>query len=222
MAGAGRFAATGREEPMDAAALIGSVAACLVMAGAAAVTAWRIDAAARRDGELDDYFWVVFGGVVTISGAGAVAAYLGAGWAAVAVGAASTTAALTWVVRHHDRRRRLTEESACAEVWADLCRRHDAVVRRWADYDLDPAKAITYPDMHRPGNAAGRPVVHALRAAGTERARAVAAGEVTAPDATRYSEAVARLEDAFEAAEQRVRVPEVRHGARHRAPAVRP
>ena len=55
---------------MDVVALIGSLIACVVMAGVAALTGWRLDAVSQRGGGSDDYFWVGFGGVVVITGVG--------------------------------------------------------------------------------------------------------------------------------------------------------
>jgi hypothetical protein len=196
---------------MDAAALAGSLAACAVMAGAAALTGWRIDAVSRRGGGADDYFWTAFGGILVILGAGVVAGALGGAGAvmAVGVGIASPPAAFTWARRRHVRRVRAVRESARAAVWERLCRRHDAVVQRWAEYDVDPAKAIRYPGMHDPTHPAARSVIHALRAAGAERR--AGPGSTAEPGADHqadpeemrgYADAVGRLERALVLAEQ--------------------
>lgn len=202
---------------MDAVGLIGSLVACAVMAGAAAVTAWRFDVASRRNRAVDDYFWLVFGGVVVLAGAGAALISVGPAWLAAAVAAASIPAAAAWAWLRHAQRRRLAEESARGEVWADLCRRHDEVVARWVDYDVDPAKAIAFPGMHRSGDPACRPVVRALRAAGTERDAGAEQGAGGSVAAHRYEEAVMRLERAFDAAEHQVRSSGTRLSGRHRA-----
>lgn len=185
---------------MDAVALSGSVVACAVMAGAAVLTGWRVDAVSRRGGGADDYFWTMFGGVVVLVGAGVTAAILGAAWIAGTVGVVSSAAAGIWVWRLHGRRALLAEETARTAVWSELHGRHDAVVRRWADYELDPAKAISYPGMHDPGNPAIRPVTRALRAADAER-DAGTATTAQGPVLQRYADAVTRLERALDAAE---------------------
>lgn len=207
---------------MDAVALIGSLVACSGMVGAAALTAWRVDAAARRDAGPDDYFWLVFGGAVVIAGAGIVAGFLVEAWVAVAVGLVSSASGLAWVWRRHELRRRRAGQAEREKVWADLCRRHDAVVRRWADYDVDPAKAIAYPGMHAPGSPAVRPMVDALREAGAERTTGAECSADGTRDATRFAEAVVRLERTFAAAEHDVRAAENRRAARHRAVSGRP
>ncbi|MUK01177.1 hypothetical protein GM708_04060 [Vibrio cholerae] len=201
---------------MDAVALIGTLAAWVVMAGAAALTAWRVDGAWRRGADADDYFWLVFGGAVVVVGAGVAAGSFGSAWSAVTVGIATSGAASAWVWWRHRQRRMLAARTAQENAWAELCRRHDAVVRRWADYDVDLSKAIAYPAMHRPGDPATRPVVLALREAAAERAVA-ADGVPDGGHADRYRAAVVHLERAFGAAEQDVIARESRRGARHRA-----
>lgn len=181
---------------MDIGALTGTLISCVVMAATVALTAWRVDAVSRRKGGADDYFWVVFGGGVVVLGAGVVAGTTGAPGAllALGVGVGSVVTAAAWSSRQHGRRRAET----AAVTWADLHGRHDAAVRRWADYDVDPAKAIDYPAMHDPASPAGRPVIRALRAARLERADAEGAG--TPP--LRYTDAVDELERAVDEAEQ--------------------
>lgn len=207
---------------MDAVALVGSLVACAVMVGAAALTGWRSDAASRHGGKADDYFWIVFGGVVVVVGAGVVAGSLGAAWAAVMVGITSSTAASAWAWRRHEQRRRLAEELSRAAAWSDLQRRHETVVRRWAEYDVDPGKAIDYPGMHDPRNAVARSVVHALRAAEAECKAGAAALADGDAGTGRYADAVAGLEQAFDAAEHDLEEPETRRPPRHRAVPGRP
>ncbi|WP_247827715.1 hypothetical protein [Arthrobacter antioxidans] len=206
---------------MDAVALMGSLAACAAMVGAAALTAWRVDAVSRRGGEADDPFWLAFGGAVVIAGAGVVAAALGAAWPAFVVGVASSTAAVAWTWRRHDQRHRRAEESSREAARKDLQRRHDDVLRRWADYDVDPGKAIHYPGMHDSGNPAVRPVVRAVRAAGSARDAVMSSPGDEAGEA-RYATAVARLEHAFAAAERDLGALEPRRPGRHRAIPGRP
>ncbi|MHA7240730.1 hypothetical protein [Arthrobacter sp. TMS1-12-1] len=206
---------------MDAVALMGSLVACAVMAGTAVLTAWRIDATSRRGGEADDHFWLAFGGAVVITGAGVVAGALGAAWLALTVGVTSATAAVAWTWRRDDLRRRRAREALQAAAREDLHRRHDAVLRRWADYDVDPGKAIHYPGMHEPGNPAARAVVRAVRAAGAARDAVASSpdGEAGLPG---YASAVARLEEAFDAAERDLGALEARRSGRHRATPGRP
>ncbi|MDQ0736785.1 hypothetical protein [Arthrobacter agilis] len=185
---------------MDAVALTGSLAACAVMVGAATLTGWRLDAVSRRGGGADDYFWVGFGGVVVIAAAGLVGGSLGGGGAvlAVVVGIVSVVATVAWSWHSHARRSRAADEAAAADARADLRRRHAAVVRRWADYDVDPGKAIHYPAMHDPRHPVGRPVVRALRAADAAR------DDPAPPDPECYAAAVDRLERAFATAEHEI------------------
>ncbi|WP_394250863.1 hypothetical protein [Arthrobacter pityocampae] len=206
---------------MDAVALMGSLAACATMVGAAALTAWRIDTVSRRGGAADDPFWLTFGGAVVIVGAGVVAGALGPAWLAVAVGVAASAAAVAWVWHRHDRRRRRAEESSRAAVRQALQRRHDAVLRRWADYDVDPGKAVDYPGMHDPGNPAVRPVVQAVRRASTA-SDAVASSPADDATAARYAAAVAGLEQAFDAAEHHLGAYGAPRRGRHRAGPGRP
>ncbi|WP_146069639.1 hypothetical protein [Arthrobacter sp. B0490] len=207
---------------MDAVALAGgvagSLAACAVMIAAAALVGWRLDAVSRSGGGADDYFWIGFGGLVVITGAGLVAGSSGGAGAmpAVVVGIVCAGAAVTWAWWRHDRRGRAAAEASRAGAAADLRRRHAEVVRRWADYDVDPAKAIRYPAMHDPRHPVGWPVVRALRAADAARD-----GDAST-DPAGYAAAVGRLEQAFETAEHDLAAPDERRPARHRAFRPRP
>lgn len=196
---------------MDAVALTGSLAACAVMAVAAALTGWRLDAVSRRGGGADDYFWVGFGGTVVLAAAGIVGGSLGGGAAVLVVGLVSAGAVAAWTWRRHDRRSVEAAEAARTAASAELRRRHAEVVRRWAEYDLDPARAISFPAMHDPRHPVGRPVVRALRAADAAR------DDGAAPDLDRYAAAVHRLEEAFRAAEHELVADGKNHSARHRA-----
>lgn len=202
---------------MDVAAMTGSLAACAVMAAAAAVTGWRIDAASRRDAGADDYFWIAFGGIVVIAGGGVAAATMSGAGALLAVltGVGACAAAAAWAWRRHAQRARAARESAHSAAWGELRRRHDAIIRQWADYDVDPAKAIRYPAMHDPGHPAARPVVRALRAAGDE-GNPESGGRRDGRDLQRYADAVARLERTFDAAERELGELGTRRPARHR------
>ncbi|BBE21240.1 hypothetical protein MN0502_01230 [Arthrobacter sp. MN05-02] len=205
-----------RRNPVDVAAMTGSLAACAVMAAAAAVTGWRIDAASRRDAGADDYFWIAFGGIVVIAGGGVAAATMSGAGALLAVltGVGACAAAAAWAWRRHAQRARAARESAHSAAWGEL-RRHDAIIRQWADYDVDPAKAIRYPAMHDPGHPAARPVVRALRAAGDE-GNPESGGRRDGRDLQRYADAVARLERTFDAAERELGELGTRRPARHR------
>jgi hypothetical protein len=198
---------------VDVVALIGSLAACAVMAGVAALTGWRIDAVSRRGGGPDDYFWVAFGGVVVTAGVGVAGGAPGGPGAVLVgvVGVTATAAVVAWTWRRHDRRNKAAARAASTATWAGLRARHGEVLRRWADYDLDPAKAIHHPGMHDPRHPVGQPVIRALRAADA------AHGGADAPDVERYAAAVDRLEQAFDTAESRLAAPRTGRGARHRA-----
>ncbi|THJ65166.1 hypothetical protein E8P82_12700 [Arthrobacter echini] len=192
---------------MDVIGLLGILSSCLVIAAGAAVTGWRLDVVSQRGGETDDYFWVAFGGVVVVAGAGVVAVALGGLWPAALTAAVSIPAVSAWLWRRVRTRRAENEIAARSAVWSELLRRHDAVARRWADYDLDPAKAIDHPEMHDPSHPAARRVVHALRAADTERDAAGRSTPGGSGDVRAYADAVRGVEHAFDLAEQEVGVP---------------
>ena len=203
---------------MDAVGTAGSLIACFIMIAAAALVGWRIDEVSRRRGGADDYFWVAFGGAAVIAGAGFVAALPGGPGIVLVlvVGLVSSAAAAGWAWWRHGRRGRAAAESSRAAAWAELRRRHDEVIRRWADYDLDPWKAIRYPAMHDSGQPEARAVVRALRAA-AESGTGVHSSRKEPVDPARYTEAVAALEQAFESAERLVGACREGTGARHRA-----
>ncbi len=198
---------------MDVIALIGILSACLVMVGGTALTGWRLDVVSRRRGGTDDYFWVAFGGVVVVAGAGVVAAALGGLWVASLAAVVSIPAVWLWVSRRQRRRREEAERAARTTAWSELRSRHDAVVERWADYDLDPAKAIDHPEMHDPSHPAARRMVNALRRA--ESARDIGA-QSQPDDVSNYVTAVQHAEEAFEMAEHEVGVHRTERAERHR------
>lgn len=201
---------------MDVVALLGIISACLVVAAGTAVTAWRVDVLARSGGGTDDYFWVAFGGVVVVAGAGAVAAALGGLWPAAATAAVAVAAVTGWVWRRERARRVKADVAARTTAWSQLLSRHDAVARHWADYDLDPAKAIDHPEMHDPSHPAARRVVHALRDAETERDAGSGSPTGWPGNLTGYTEAVLRVEHAFAESEREVGVLRTTRVPRHR------
>ncbi|WP_298251912.1 hypothetical protein [uncultured Arthrobacter sp.] len=201
---------------MDVVALLGIVSACLVVAAGTAITAWRVDVLARSGGGTDDFFWVAFGGVVVVAGAGVVAAALGGLWAAAATAAVAVTVAAGWVWRRERARRQEAVVAARTIAWSGLLGRHDTVARHWADYDLDPAKAIDHPEMHDPSHPAARRVVHALRDAETERDAGSGSPTGQPGELAAYTEAVLRAEHVFAEAEREVGVLRTTRVARHR------
>ena len=185
---------------MDIGDLTATLIGCVVLAATVALTAWRLDVVSQRKGAADDYFWIGFGGLAVVTGAGVVAGTAGALGAvlAVGIGVVSAIAAAAWLVRRYRRR----QSDATDAAWEGLHRRHDAAVQRWTDYEVDPAKAIDYPGMHDPSNPEVQPIVRALRAARQERTGAEEAGGGLRHPPLRYTDAVCNLEHAVDAAEQ--------------------
>ncbi len=86
---------------------------------------------------------------------------------------------------------------------AQVKARHDAVLRRWLDYETDPELAIAYPQMSNGSVPATAEYLSASQRAGWLRP---AAGMQVDPEHfSRYRNAVHALEAAFETAERAVR-----------------
>jgi hypothetical protein len=152
------------------------------------------------DGDSPDLlFWDLFGGAVVIAPALLIPAVASpsAGLALVAVAGVSGMAAyrsspavLSW---YETRRRRRVDGPLCRAAAVV----HEEILGRWARYELDPALAITYPDLAdvaRPETAA---LVKALREAESLK---------TAWDSG-YPHAVDRLGQALDRAETAAGVP---------------
>ena len=152
------------------------------------------------DGDSPDLlFWDLFGGAVVIAPALLIPAVASppAGLALAAVAGLSGIAAyrcsptvLSW---YGTRRRRRVEAPLSRAAAVE----HEAIVGRWAQYELDPALAISYPDLAdvaRPETAA---IVKALRDAETLK-------DLADPG---YPHAVARLGQALDCAETAAGVP---------------
>ncbi|MFC7847237.1 hypothetical protein ACFUTU_02030 [Arthrobacter sp. NPDC057388] len=152
------------------------------------------------DGDSSDLlFWDLFGGAVVIAPALLIPAVASpaAGLALAAVAGASGIAAyrsspavLSW---YETRRRRRVEAPRGREAAVV----HAEIVGRWAQYELDPALAISYPelaDVRRPETAA---FVKVLREAETLKALADPG----------YPNAVGRLREALDRAETAAGVP---------------
>lgn len=86
---------------------------------------------------------------------------------------------------------------------AQITARHDAVLRRWLDYETDPAMVIAYPQMSDGSVPATGDFLAASQRAGWLRPAKDTA--VTPEEFSRYRDAVHALEAAFEAAERAVR-----------------
>ncbi|MFE4542669.1 hypothetical protein [Arthrobacter sp. NPDC056727] len=147
----------------------------------------------------DLLFWDLFGGAVVIAPALLIPAVASppAGLALAAVAGVSGIAAyrsspavLSWYESRRRRRAEVPLSRAAAVV-------HGEIVGRWAQYELDPALAISYPDLadvRRPETAA---FVKVLREAETLKALADPG----------YPHAVARLGEALHRAETAAGVP---------------
>jgi hypothetical protein len=172
-----------------------------VLAAAVACTVFIVRHHLRTsDGDSPDLlFWDLFGGAVVIAPALLIPAVASppAGLALAAVAAVSGIAAyrgspavLSW---YETRRRRRVDGPLCRAAAAV----HEEIVGRWARYELDPALAISYPDLadvRRPETA---DFVKALREAEMLK---------TAWDPG-YPHAVARLGQALDRAETAAGVP---------------
>jgi hypothetical protein len=167
--------------------------AVLVAAASCTVFAVRHHAG-RPDGDSSDpLFWDVFCGAAVIIPALLIPAVTSplAGLALAAVTGASGVAAYRsspQILGWYASRRRQREDLPARRAAVDL---HDAVLKRWQRYELDPALAIDFPDMAdvaRPETAA---FIKAMRE--TELLRTLAGPG--------YAPAVARLEDALRCAE---------------------
>ncbi|MFP3462726.1 hypothetical protein R5O87_17945 [Arthrobacter globiformis] len=152
------------------------------------------------DGDSSDLlFWDLFGGAVVIAPALLIPAVASppAGLALAAVAGLSGIAAyrsspavLSW---HDARRQRRVDGPRCRAAAVV----HEEIMGRWARYELDPALAISYPDLadvRRPETAA---FVKALREAETLKTLA-------SPE---YPHAVDRLGRALDCAETAAGVP---------------
>lgn len=167
--------------------------AVLAAAAACTVLAVRHHAGTSDGDSSDPLFWDLFGGASVIVPALLIPAVASppAALALAALTCASCVAAyrssprvLGWYSSRRHRREELPARQAAVVL-------HDAVLKRWQSYELDPALAIEYADMSdvaRPETAA---LVKAMRQAELLRA----SGE------TGYASAVAQLERALARAE---------------------
>ena len=81
--------------------------------------------------------------------------------------------------------------------------RHDAVLRRWLDYETDPAMVLAFPAMSDGAHPATAAYFTASQRAGWLRPEP--GGRVTPEEFARYRDAVQELEEAFLAAERSAR-----------------
>ncbi|WP_309107505.1 hypothetical protein [Arthrobacter sp.] len=141
--------------------------------------------------EPDALFWNVFTGLVVIVPAVLVPAVLSpvVGLLLFILGTAAALLTLTGS-RRLDLRQKSKPENRPA--WADAATRHDAVLRQWSRYELDPGRAIDFPGMSDVRVPQTAEFFRAMKEA--QRCR-------LAPD-TDYARAVERLEKALKAAEK--------------------
>lgn len=183
---------------------------------ASALTVWFARTRPATDEDPDARFWYVFTGACVLAPLLLGAAALGP-WTGVAVLAAAAGTVLA-----SDRfssatlRRRLAsaERQLLVAEHSALAGRHDAVLKAWARYELDPGAAIDHPgmnDMQLPATSAlakALAVAEGLRDpahGGVEGGGAGAVGArvsgLEAARVERYRQAVSRLESAFRQAE---------------------
>ncbi|WP_457972959.1 hypothetical protein [Arthrobacter sp. D1-17] len=178
--------------------------AMLAAAAACTVLAVRHHAATSDGDPSDPLFWDLFGGAAVIVPALLIPAVASppAGFALAALTCASGVAAyrssprvLSWYSSRRQRRQELRDElparQAAAMVFHDAVLLHDAVLKRWQRYELDPALAIDYPDMSDVARPQTAEFVKAMRVAELLRTSG----------ASGYPSAVAQLERALECAE---------------------
>jgi hypothetical protein len=189
----------------DATALIIAAAAMAALAGCAA---WRIDAALKRRADADTLFWLAFAALLALVAGCLAAVPAGAGGAAAAAAVIATTAGTAWLGLREQRRAGTRRTAAAAGRLRSLEARHDAVLRRWAAYELDPALALDYPAMSDTRGPESRRVLAAMREAlnrrralGPEPAAASGQGSGTGSLLADYGAAVLALERALGAAE---------------------
>ena len=199
----------------DALALsIEALAAVASVAAVAGCTGWRVDAALKRRADADSLFWPAFAGFLAVLAVCLAAVPAGVGAVAGAAAVGCTVGAGAWVGARERARAEARRTSVHAALRGSLEARHDAVVRRWASYELDPALALEYPGMT--AGAESRMLIGAMRNALRLR-RAIEEGPAAgpepgvAPPMENYAAAVLKLEQALLAAEAAAGV--VPHGS---------
>ncbi len=188
----------------DATSLIVAAAAIAALVGCAA---WRVDAALRRRADADTLFWLAFAALLALVAGCLAAVPAGAGGAATAAALLASTVAAAWLGLREQRRAATRQTVAASGRLSSLESRHDAVLRRWAAYELDPALALDYPAMSDTGGPEFRRVLAAMREA-LHRRRALGPVPATAPGQggtesvlADYAASVLALERALLAAE---------------------
>ncbi|MHA7263042.1 hypothetical protein ACX80W_07535 [Arthrobacter sp. TMN-37] len=189
----------------DATALIVAAAAIAALTGCAA---WRIDAALKRRADADTLFWLAFTALLVLVAGCLAAVPAGAGGAAAAAAVVATTAGAAWLGLREQRRAGIRRTAAASGRLRSHQARHDAVLRRWAAYELDPALALDYPamsDTHGPESrrvlAAMREALRRRRALESEPAAASGQGIGTESLLADYAASVTALERALGTAE---------------------
>ncbi|RJU02142.1 hypothetical protein D6T65_05935 [Arthrobacter frigidicola] len=187
----------------DATALIVAAAAIAALAGCAA---WRIDAALKRRADADTLFWLAFASLLALVAGCLAAVPAGAGGAAAAAAVVATTAGTGWLGLREQRRAGTRRAAAASGRLRSLEARHDAVLRRWAAYELDPALALDYPAMSETRGPESRRVLASMREAlhrrrALEPEPAVGLESGTGSVLADYAASVLALERALGAAE---------------------
>ena len=188
-----------------------ALAAVVVCAAGASVYLVRKHLAVE-DGLPDAVFWDGFAGLAIVAPAvilpALVAPWAGLLLGGLAVAAAAASYLLTPRAASYQEARRHSRETAASNEVAAA--RHRSVMARWQRYELDPAHCIDYPAMSDPRQPETATLIRAMKDA--ERLRGGADGG--------YAPAVARLEQAFAAAERAAGVdgPTRTAGAGHDGP----
>lgn len=171
--------------------------AVLAAAAACTVLAVRHHAATSDGDPSDPLFWDLFGGAAVIVPALLIPAVASppAGFALAALTCASGVAAyrssprvLCWYSSRRQRRQELRDELPARQAAVVL---HEALLKRWQRYELDPALTIDYPDMSDVARPETATLVRAMREAELLRSSREPG----------YPSAVAQLEAALQRAE---------------------
>ncbi|MCY0904134.1 hypothetical protein OS914_04315 [Arthrobacter sp. H14-L1] len=190
---------------------------CAVVAGVStAVMVYALRQELRREAGCrgDALFWHGFLGLAFVLPAVIITAVVNPVAGAVLLLLTVTVGA--WVYRgtpgQDDRRRQCLGRRADARDFSALATRHDAVLARWSDYELDPAKMIDYPDLSDVRRAETAVLIRTMReAAILRRGVGVAKGAIDRGGADSacavYAVAVTRLEERLAAAELAAGVP---------------
>lgn len=169
---------------------------------AGVLTTWVVNTRPASEQDPDARFWYLFTGACVVGplvlGATVLDRWIGvATLAAVAGGILAANNYSSRIVR---RRVGAKHESILEAEHCALAARHEAVLRAWGRYELDPEAAINHPTMNDVGHPRTAALVRALAAA--EHLRRQRPEPASNRVGANYRQAVLDLEAAFRHAEQ--------------------